>query len=152
MQEAFKSAGQVLGDGLEGEHQEYGITLSYDSALLVLGQFVKQTMSDMGEYATEGAFQVESNRVVESQNYPVLPVLIWNKLYRNLLDAQYGYRKKVGMSYREVSTVGEVLLKGRLDKHHVEGYLDLLDNFVLAGGMDNEDLRIQFLNQLEGPK
>lgn len=151
MQEAVNSAGQDLGGGFEGEHQEYGITLSYDTARLVLGQFVKQTMSDMGKYATEGAFQVISNHVVESQNYPILPVQIWNKLYRTLAAA-WGPEVKVGMSYREVSTVGEVLLEGKLDKNLAGSYLDLLNRFVGAGGMDNEDLRIKYFNLLVSPK
>lgn len=155
MQEVMEMAERILRDGRENKDKEFEITLSCDWTCAVLDGFAKQTLRDMGEDATEGInWRINGFAGLTLDGFPELPGIIWNKLYLALTDANEAKNSNlsVGMSFREVSTIGETLLEGELDKDQIVGYLDLLNRFVLVGGMDNRDLRVKYLNLMKSPK
>lgn len=154
MQEAIDWAEQVLREDSREFAKEHEFSIPYDDVRELTNLFRDRVIPRLGVHTAEVQNQVMNGIVEESTDYDDFQVMIWSKLVCGIDSAARvkSTQVKISMNYREIFAMGDVFLEGKLHMHQIKQYLHLLDSFVQAGGMDNDEMRIRYSNLLEGPK
>lgn len=154
MQEAIEWAESVLREDWRVLDKEYEVSIPCYEVADMTNLFRDRVIPRLGVHAVEVQNQVMNGAVEESRDHDDFPVMIWSKLVCGIDSAARvkSTQVKISMNYREISAMGDVFLEGKLHMHQTKQYLHLLDSFVQAGGVDNKEMRIRYLNLLEGPK
>lgn len=154
MQEAIDWAERVLKEDSQVFAKEREFRIPYNDAFELTNLFRDRVIPRLGVHTAEVQNQVMNGAVEESTDYDDFQVMIWSKLVCGIDSAARvkSTQVKISMNYREISTLGEILLEDKLYKYQLEQYLRIMDSFVWAGGVDNEEMRIRYSNVLDGSK